>query len=74
MGQPCAVCNVVGCPMHGRVFHQKNVATHARPRGGGVKSNVFSRQHDAACSAFTAAFANSEFSISELELQVGIDT
>ena len=31
-GQPCGVCRVAGCSMFGRVFHQKNLATHARPR------------------------------------------
>ena len=32
-GQPCALCNVRGCPMYGKLFHQKNLATHGRPRG-----------------------------------------
>lgn len=69
-GQPCGMCNVFGCPMYGRVFHQKNLATHARPRGGGVKSNVFSRQHDITCATFIAAFSGSDASANELHMQV----
>eukprot|EP00965_Chrysotila_dentata_P250398 6209422-Pleurochrysis_carterae.AAC.5 len=55
-GQPCALCNVRGCPMYGRLFHQKNLATHGRPRGGGVKSIVFSRIHDSVRSALKRAY------------------
>ena len=67
-GQPCGTCRVVGCSMFGRVFHQKNLATHARPRGAGVKSSVFSRQHDNNYALFSSLFTKGTATAAEVEL------
>jgi len=66
-GQPCATCNVVGCPMFGKIFHHKNIATHGRPRGPGTKTIVFSRQHDAAVLRIMGAIVKSSESVLSVE-------
>ena len=65
-GHPCAVCMVAGCPMMGKVFHSKNVATHGRPRAPGYRTSVFSRAHDNACEAFIALFTAGAASAEEV--------
>ena len=69
-GQPCARCEVPGCTMQGRVFHQKNLATHGRPRGSGSKSAVYSRGHEAALQTFFGVFIPSKDSVSEVSEQI----
>ena len=69
-GQPCAKCCVPHCSMNGRIFHHKNLATHGKPRGAGLKVNVFSRTHEANLQAFIKLFSGTDISLADAEERI----
>ena len=58
------------CTKNGRIFHHKNLATHGKPRGAGLKVNVFSRTHEANLQAFIKLFSGTDISLADAEERI----